>query len=83
MLEWLNVLAKQVLSQLSYTPTAASRIKSKASGAVREPRNTTVCSIGRDQGMKARSANVRFRDEMESNYFIVRQALQDRQNTPG
>jgi hypothetical protein len=36
-------LAKQVLSQLSYTPTAGTGINSKASAAVRETRNTTIC----------------------------------------
>ena len=35
-LEREDVLAKQVLSQLSYTPTVASFINSKASAAVRE-----------------------------------------------
>ena len=41
-------LAKQVLSQLSYTPTAATGINSKASAAVRETRNTTICPFGLD-----------------------------------
>jgi hypothetical protein len=35
-LELSRELAKQVLSQLSYTPTAATTINSKASAAVRE-----------------------------------------------
>jgi hypothetical protein len=35
-LELSRRLAKQVLSQLSYTPTVATAIDSKASGSVRE-----------------------------------------------
>jgi hypothetical protein len=42
------LLAKQVLSQLSYTPTVATNLDSKASAAVREHRNTNICPIGLD-----------------------------------
>jgi hypothetical protein len=35
-LEWLGVLAKQVLSQLSYTPTAEAFIDFKAFAAIRK-----------------------------------------------
>ena len=44
-LELSRELAKQVLSQLSYTPTAATGINSKASAAVREHRNVRVCLL--------------------------------------
>jgi hypothetical protein len=60
------LLAKQVLSQLSYTPTVAIAINSNASAAVREHRNPTICLIGLDSRSKARSASVRFRYGVES-----------------
>jgi hypothetical protein len=47
-LELSRELAKQVLSQLSYTPTVATVLNSKASAAVRDSRNTTICPIGLD-----------------------------------
>ena len=59
------LLAKQVLSQLSYTPTEANLINSKASAAVREHRNTTICPFGLEPGMEVRSARARFRAEIE------------------
>jgi hypothetical protein len=40
-LELARVLAKQVLSQLSYTPTAGTFIDFKASAAVRKLRKST------------------------------------------
>jgi hypothetical protein len=60
------LLAKQVLSQLSYTPTVANAINSNASAAVREHRNPTICLIGLDSWSKARSLSVRFRYGIES-----------------
>jgi hypothetical protein len=47
-LELSRELAKQVLSQLNYTPTVATDLDSKASAAVREHRNTNICPIGLD-----------------------------------
>jgi hypothetical protein len=44
-LEWLGVLAKQVLSQLSYTPTVGPNINSKASALVRKLPNTIFCPL--------------------------------------
>jgi len=44
-LERLGVLAKQVLSQLSYTPTAGTAIDVNAFAAVRKLRKLTSCSL--------------------------------------
>jgi hypothetical protein len=52
-LERLGVLAKQVLSQLSYTPTVATAANSKASGSVRKPRNAIRCLNGLAPGIGA------------------------------
>jgi hypothetical protein len=41
----LHVLAKQVLSQLSYTPTAGTAIDVKAFAAVRKLQKLTFCSL--------------------------------------
>jgi hypothetical protein len=40
------LLAKQVLSQLSYTPTAGSAIDVKAFAAVRKLHKLTFCPLG-------------------------------------
>ena len=40
------LLAKQVLSQLSYTPTAGASIDFKAFVPVRKLRKPTFCSLG-------------------------------------
>jgi hypothetical protein len=64
-LEWLGVLAKQVLSQLSYTPTVAGPINSKACAAVREHRNVAfallalVAELGRILRMRWAAMNLR------------------------
>jgi hypothetical protein len=39
------LLAKQVLSQLSYTPTAATSINVKAFAAVRKLQKLTLCQL--------------------------------------
>ena len=44
-LEWLSVLAKQVLSQLSYTPTAGTPTDVKAFAAIRKLQKLTFCHL--------------------------------------
>ncbi len=63
-LELSRELAKQVLSQLSYTPTVATTFNSKAFGPVREPRNATICSLAFIPRIEERSANENFRREI-------------------
>jgi len=45
-LELSRELAKQVLSQLSYTPTVGTAIDVKAFAAVRKPRKLAFCPLG-------------------------------------
>ena len=45
-LEGANALAKQVLSQLSYTPTVGACINFKAFATVRKLRKRTFCPLG-------------------------------------
>jgi hypothetical protein len=54
-----------------YTPTEANLINSKASAAVREHRNTTICPFGLEPGMDVCSARARFRAEIEAGAFDV------------
>jgi hypothetical protein len=65
-LELSRKLVKQVLSQASYPPTVTTAMNSKASEAVREPRNAPICPFRLNPGIEACSGSAGFGGEMES-----------------
>ena len=79
-LELSRELAKQVLSQLSYTPPVATGLNSKASAAVRETRNTAICLIGFEPAIEARSACA-FAMKWIRAVITVDYKLHDKENT--